>query len=178
MIAGEVPESLLAPHRPELDAGEDLPPRELIAIARAMQRIRSRERDPTTADERQVFQLVDSFARWAFDLCDSTTDDQAGALFSREGLSFAEMSEEQQARFLAEIRLWAVAEEAAQSPDLLALHVRALARDREGTLEGSVRIHASFRGKACGGTSISFRLPYPSARCASDSTTERTTEGV
>jgi hypothetical protein len=82
------------------------------------------------------------------------------------------MNDDQQAQFLAETRLWAVADEAAQSPDLLALHIRAQTHDREGTREGSVRIHASFREKACGGTSVSFRLPYPPARCPSDSTTQ------
>jgi len=165
MVREEVPESVLAPYRSKLEAGQDLSPRELVAIARGLQGLPYRERGPAAAEDRYAYDLLDSFARWALSFCDSMTEEQASALFSPEGLQFPEMREDQQAQFLAKIKSWAVANEARQAPQMLALHIRALSRDREGTLEGSVRIHASFRKKACGGTSLRFRLPYPPARC-------------
>lgn len=165
MVHEEVPESVLAPYRSKLETGQDLSPRELVAIARGLQGLPYRERGPAAPEDRYAYDLLDSFERWALNFCDSMTEEQASALFSPEGLQFPEMREDQQAQFLAEIRSWAVADKARQAPQMLALHIRGLSRDREGTLEGSVRIHASFEKKACGGTSLRFRLPYAPARC-------------
>jgi len=165
MVREEAPESVLVHYREKLEAGHDLSPRELVAIARSVHGLPYRERGPAPPEERYAYELLDSFARWALGLCDSITEEQALALFSQEGLHYGEMREEQHVQFLAEIRSWAVANEARQSPEMLSLHIRALSRDREGTLEGSVRIHASFQKKACGGTTIRFRLPYPPALC-------------
>jgi hypothetical protein len=165
MTREEVPESLLAPYRGTLEAGQDLSPRELVAIGRGLQGIPYRERHPATQEDRQAYELLDPFARWALGFCDAVTEGQASALFSQEGLPYGEMREDQQAQLLAQIRAWAVAREAEQEPEMLTLQMRALSRDREGALEGSVRITASFRKKACGGTTVRFRLPYPPALC-------------
>lgn len=166
MVRDEVPESLLAPYRAKLEAGEQLSPRELVLIAKSVHGRPYRERDADPPEERYFYDLMDSFGRWALGFCDTISEEQAPSLFSPKGLGFGEMREDQQAELLAQIRSWAVAREAAQSPDPLALHIRALTYDREGTLWGSVRIHVSFEKDAGGGTSMRFRLPYPPARCA------------
>ena len=169
MVREEVPESSLAPYRSKLEAGEELTRHELVAIARSVHELPSRAHHATTPEETRAYDMLDSLARWALAFCDSVTEEQASALFSREGLQFGGMREDQQAELLAQIRSWAVEKEAEQSPHLLALHIRALTRDRDGTLEGSVRIHVSFRKKACSGTTLRFRLPHPPARCERDS---------
>ena len=166
MVREEVPESLLAPYRAKLEVGEALSPRELVLIAKSIHGVPYRERDPAPPEERYTYDLIDSFGRWALGFCDTINEEQASSLFSPRGLQFGEMHEDQQAEFLAQIRPWAVAREAAQSPHSLALHIRAITYDREGTLMANVRIHVSFEKDAAGGTGMHFRLPYPPARCA------------